>query len=106
MYALSLYAAKGDWKHNSDKITAYRAVIFEKDDETGALSVHDIMETNTLIDLQGYFCCEYVDRALVTAVHMPDGSWEYPDCLSVWEAAEAAYSFPVDLFDQDPLQKK
>jgi hypothetical protein len=48
--------------------------------------IHDCGE-GTLVDLLGWFTEEH---GYVTCVRMSDGTLEEPDCLSVWEAAEAA----------------
>ena len=107
-YALELQAVKG----RDEKTVAFRAIIHESDDGLEPVCVSDIVEMGVeegetplqaLLNLQGYWY-EWDAAKKVTGVWMGWGvPFEYPDCLSVWEAAEARASFPRDLFDRDPL---
>ena len=65
-----------------------RAIVFQKD-ENGFKSVADIAESESLTQLKAWFRnawpdCHYVIQG--TRQEFVD-----PDCLSVWEAAEALY---------------
>lgn len=63
-----------------------RAVVFRKY-EDGTVFIEDIAEGESLA-VFGWFQENYGDR--VTHVQLADGSFEEPDCLTTWEAAEAA----------------
>lgn len=114
-FGLSIESVRGD-RWEPEKVTAFRAIVFEAEyiegQETPVLSVDDIYEweiqedespLQALLNLQGFWS-EHPNSAKVTGVYVGSGrDFEEPDCLTVWEAAEASASFPVDLFHPDPL---
>jgi hypothetical protein len=112
-YGLSIESVKD----RDGKVEAFRAIIFEQEMIEGnpVLSVSDIVEVRVeegepilqaLLNLQGFWS-EWDEAKKVTAVWMGHGlPMEYPDEISVWEAAECVAAFPRDLFNQDPLGLK
>lgn len=82
-YSLSLEKLKDE---HSDQI--YRAFVWKTMHmaQRPVTVIHDIGEGD-LSTLLGWFTEEH---GYVTHVRMNDGTLEEPDCLTVWEAAEAA----------------
>ena len=66
-----------------------RAIVFQKD-ENGFKSVADIAECEDLAELCGWFMDNWSSRCHYVIVG-PRQEFVDPDCLSVWEAAEALY---------------
>ena len=66
---------------------AFRAIIFLKE-EDGFKTVDDIAEAQELTDLALWFAENGQDVEAVCGNYSQE--WDYPDCLTVWEAAEAA----------------
>jgi len=75
-------------KLEDDSDQTYRAFVWKTMHMTQrpVTVIHDIGE-GTLVDLLNWFTAEH---GYVTHVRMVDGTLEEPDCLTVWEAAEAA----------------
>lgn len=101
-------------KDPNGETKSFRAIIFEQEMYEGnpVLSISDIVEMEVeegesprqaLINLQGFWS-EWEEAKKVTGVWVGYGQpLEYPDEITVWEAAESVASFPTDLFNQDPL---
>lgn len=92
-------------KHDS----VYRGVVLERDSETGAASVCDIVEANTVTDVVE--CLSYADNEKacfwLPVEDGPNIRYLQPDCLSLTEAAEACVGIPFRRDDPpQPLSRE
>ncbi len=74
---------------------AHRMIILERTggsgprDTTDLLFIVDIVESDDLDTLHDVFTISYPNVTHVVTGSSLYGDWEEPDCLTVWEAAEA-----------------
>lgn len=95
----SLFQPDSDWK-------GYRIIVFDVDEETGAMSVMEILEGDSISDIMEVLRAyrDYKESDFWVPVEHTEPAGPYylqPDCISLSEALEAAVGIPA--FRSDPV---